>query len=360
KHLLDTSKSATIDTNVLIHQIPGGMQSNMVNQLRAADALDRLHEVHAELPRTRKDLGTPPLVTPTSQIVGTQAVMNVLQGRYNVVSDQVRDLCYGLYGKTPTPIDPEVQKICLKGYKRGETPITGRPGDYIDPEMPAAKEAVAELYKQAGKSGEPSRDHVILYALFERTGKDYISWSLGLTDKMPGEKARTYEEVEAEDALVRKAQAGQVVPKPDVELSENARTFKVQVDGETIEVKVEAEGGMPVIAAVASAAPAARATSSAPKPAAAPRSESPTPKATKAAPVAEGQVAVTAPMPGTVLGYLVKEGDTVEAGQPVVTLEAMKMENQLPAPAAGKVVSVACESGATVAKGDQLLVIASA
>ncbi|MCZ7584770.1 MAG: pyruvate carboxylase subunit B [Deltaproteobacteria bacterium] len=122
RHFGDTSKTAVIDTGVLIHQIPGGMQSNMINQLRQADALHRLHEVHTELPQTRKDLGFPPLVTPTSQIVGTQAVTNVLMGRYKMVSQEVKDLCYGLYGKTPAPIDPKVRKICLKGvFARRET-----------------------------------------------------------------------------------------------------------------------------------------------------------------------------------------------------------------------------------------------
>src|SRR5208337_4335340 len=100
----------------------GGMYSNLVNQLKEAKALDRILEVMAELPRTRKDLGYPPLVTPTSQIVGIQAVMNVLFGRYKMVPAEVKGVAYGLYGKTPAPMDPKVQKIILKGYERGRLP----------------------------------------------------------------------------------------------------------------------------------------------------------------------------------------------------------------------------------------------
>ncbi|MDZ4186413.1 MAG: pyruvate carboxylase subunit B, partial [Desulfuromonadales bacterium] len=121
---LDKTKLSVIDTDVLLHQIPGGMISNLVGQLKEANALDRLPEVYRELPQTRKELGCPPLVTPTSQIIGVQAVLNVLMGRYKMVSSQIKDYCYGLYGAPPLPIDPEVRAQALKGYPRGETPIT--------------------------------------------------------------------------------------------------------------------------------------------------------------------------------------------------------------------------------------------
>ncbi|MEJ2056881.1 MAG: pyruvate carboxylase subunit B, partial [Desulfofustis sp.] len=131
KHLLDDSKVSIIDINVLLHQTPGGMLSNLVNQLREMDALEKIDEVYKELPRVRKDLGQIPLVTPTSQIVGVQTVNNVLHDtpdeRYKMITGQVKDLCYGLYGKTATPINPNVQKKALQGYPRGEEPITCRP-----------------------------------------------------------------------------------------------------------------------------------------------------------------------------------------------------------------------------------------
>jgi len=124
RDFMGTTRMAVIDTGVLVHQVPGGMISNLVSQLREAKALDRIDDVYAELPRVRKELGYPPLVTPTSQIVGIQAVQNVLFGRYKVISAQVKDYVYGLYGRPPAAVDPEIQKIVLKGYERGETPIT--------------------------------------------------------------------------------------------------------------------------------------------------------------------------------------------------------------------------------------------
>jgi pyruvate carboxylase subunit B len=149
KHLLDDSKMSIIDINVLLHQTPGGMLSNLVNQLRDMDALDKIGEVYKELPRVRKDLGQIPLVTPTSQIVGIQTVNNVLfdtpEERYKMITGQVKDLCYGLYGKTAVPINEEVQKKALKGYERGEEPITCRPAEVLEPEMEKAKEEIGDL-----------------------------------------------------------------------------------------------------------------------------------------------------------------------------------------------------------------------
>ena len=170
-NLCDTTKISVIDTGVLKHQIPGGMISNLVNQLREANALDRLNEVYAELPQTRKDLGTPPLVTPTSQIVGVQAVLNVLFGRYKMITNQVKDLCFGLYGQTPTEIDPEVQAKALKGYKRGETPITGRPGDYLEPELDKVKAEVGDLAK--------TEEDLLICALYPTTGREFLEYKYG-------------------------------------------------------------------------------------------------------------------------------------------------------------------------------------
>ena len=124
----DTTKFSVIDIGVLMHQIPGGMISNLVSQLKQAKALHRIDEVYEEMPRTRAEMGFPPLVTPTSQIVGVQAVMNVMMGRYKMISKEVKDYFYGLYGKTTAPVNEEIQKKALKGYERGEQPIDCRPG----------------------------------------------------------------------------------------------------------------------------------------------------------------------------------------------------------------------------------------
>ena len=169
---LAANKLSLIDAGVLSHQIPGGMISNLVSQLSEMNALHRLGEVHAEIPRTRKDAGTPPLVTPTSQIVGVQAVMNVVAGRYKMVNNQFSDLIYGLYGRTPTAIDPEVQKVVLKRNKRGQTPITGRPADCLKPELVENKKKIGELAK--------TEEDLLTYSLFPATGEQFLKWKYGV------------------------------------------------------------------------------------------------------------------------------------------------------------------------------------
>ena len=173
RELMDTTKVSTIDVSVLEHQIPGGMISNLINQLREANKLDRIDDVYAEIPQARKELGTPPLVTPTSQIVGVQAVWNVLFGRYKMISNQVKDLCYGLYGETPTPIDPEVRSKSLKGYKRGTEHFTGRPADVLEPEMEDAKKAIGDLAK--------NDEDLLIYALYPTTGKEFLERKYGVS-----------------------------------------------------------------------------------------------------------------------------------------------------------------------------------
>jgi pyruvate/oxaloacetate carboxyltransferase len=172
---LATNTLSVIDTGVLAHQIPGGMISNLISQLKEMNALNRLAEVYDEIPITRREAGTPPLVTPTSQIVGVQAVMNVIYGKYKIAANQFKDLLYGLYGKTPTPIDPEVQKKVLKGYKQGQTPITGRPADYIEPELPAAREKAAAFAK--------TEEDLLTYAIYPATGEQFLRKKYGLDKK---------------------------------------------------------------------------------------------------------------------------------------------------------------------------------
>ncbi|HEX16260.1 MAG TPA: pyruvate carboxylase subunit B [Deltaproteobacteria bacterium] len=172
KDFLNTTRVAVIDTNVLKHQIPGGMITNLVAQLKEAKALDRLPEVYEEIPRTRRDMGYPPLVTPTSQIVGVQAVLNVLFGRYKVITQQVKDYFYGLYGRPPAPVNPEVQKLALKGYPRGEEPIDCRAADVLEPEMDKAREATKGLAKNRGD--------VLIYALYPQVGLEFLKKKYGV------------------------------------------------------------------------------------------------------------------------------------------------------------------------------------
>jgi len=190
-------RMSVIDTGVLAHQVPGGMISNLVSQLSDAKALDRLPEVYKEVAVTRKELGMPPLVTPTSQIVGVQAVLNVLFGRYKMVTNEVKDLVYGLYGKTPTPVDPEVRKKILKNYKRGETPVTGRAADYLEPELDKVREKMGDL---------PKDDFdLIICALYPSTGEQFLKWKYGLEERPSTVKPKTMEDVRKEDEAVAQA-----------------------------------------------------------------------------------------------------------------------------------------------------------
>lgn len=380
RHLLDDTKVSVIDINVLLHQTPGGMLSNLVNQLRDMDALDKIGRVFEELPRVRRELGQVPLVTPTSQIVGTQTVNNVLfdtpDERYKMITAQVKDLCYGLYGKTAIPIDPDVQKKALKGYERGEQPITCRPAEVLEPELESARVEIKDL--------AVDEDDLILYTLFPVTGKKFLQRKYGKEAVPASMKAITMEDVKKQAEIIKKAKAGELVEKksgkdlPDK--TDCLRTFNVFVDDECFEIGVDEVGGAPVIAYAQPAQvqqPAAQpapqqgtrvppppARAAAPAPASAPKQAAPAPKVEKpksaAAPVVApgaGGTGVKAPMPGMIIKYEKKVGDAVKKGDIVVVLEAMKMENSLPAPADGVVTALNFGSGDSVSKGDLLATI---
>jgi oxaloacetate decarboxylase alpha subunit/pyruvate carboxylase subunit B len=364
-----------IDINVLLHQTPGGMLSNLVNQLKEMDALDKIDEVYKELPRVRKELGQIPLVTPTSQIVGTQTVNNVLfdtpNERYKMITAQVKDLCYGLYGKTSVAIDPEVQKKALKGYDRGETPITCRPAEVLAPELEKAKKEIGDLALDD--------EDLIIYALFPVTGKKYLMQKYGKEKVPDAVKPITLEDVARQKEMIEKAKKGELVEKSLIkeipEKSGNIRTFNVFVDGEYFEVGVDEVGGTPVItyAMPAPAVAAAPVKPSAPaKPASPLPPPPPKPRPAQAAPVAPAAKSapakaaepvmtdgtpIKAPMPGMIIRYEKKVGDTVNEGETVVVIEAMKMENALPAPVTGVIKAINSKSGDSVARGDVLAVI---
>jgi oxaloacetate decarboxylase alpha subunit/pyruvate carboxylase subunit B len=380
-HLVDDSKFSIIDINVLLHQTPGGMLSNLVNQLREMDALDRIDEVYKELPRVRKELGQIPLVTPTSQIVGTQTVNNVLfdkdNERYKMITGQVKDLCYGLYGKTAIPIDPEVQKKALKGYSRGETPIDSRPAAVLDPELDKAREEIGDL--------AVDQDDLILYALYPVTGKKFLKWKYGKEPVPEDVKPRTLDDAKAMIETLKKIRKGEIaIPeKKDIpEKGENLRVFNVFVEDEYYEVGVEQVGGASMVSYVQAlpaesgqsasvpqqpaavqqpAAPTGPMISKAPSapPPPPPRPKAPAPKK-ETAPVETSSADGTplkAPMPGMIVNYEVKLDDSVNEGDTVVILEAMKMQNALPAPATGKVKAINYSSGDSVSKNDILCVI---
>ncbi len=172
QHLLADQRLSIIDNGVLAHQIPGGMISNLTSQLKEMKALDRLGEIYKEVVQTRKDMGYPPLVTPSSQIIGSQAVLNVLFGRYVRISNQLKDLVLGLYGKTAVPIDKELTAKILKNYKRGQEPITCRPADQLPPEIEEAKKTVGDLAK--------TDEDLLGWILFPQTMEKYLRTKYGI------------------------------------------------------------------------------------------------------------------------------------------------------------------------------------
>ena len=356
----DTSRASVVDTTVLSHQVPGGMASNLASQLREADALDRLGEVFEELPKVRRELGYPPLVTPTSQIIGIQAVQNVLFGRYVMVSGQVKDYVYGLYGRTPTPIDSDVARQVLKDYERGQEPITGRAADYLEPEMDRAREATEGLAKDAGD--------VLVYALYPVTGLRYLQWKYGLEPIPDDVKPKTLEQINEEAELISKAKAGLLVEKGSQEAAEapvqlatqgSPRAFTVYVGGEQYQVEVEpltnGQGARVTSPAISTVSAPAAPRLAAPPPAPAPAAPQAAPAATSPE-VTEGTV-IRAPMPGILLRYAVEVGQEVKEGATVLFLEAMKMENALSSPVDGTIKELRLQPGARVVKNDILAVI---
>jgi pyruvate carboxylase subunit B len=351
RDFLDTSAMSVIDTGVLLHQIPGGMTTNLVAQLKQANALDRLDEVRTETAKTRAELGYPPLVTPTSQIVGVQAVQNVLVERYKMIPKETKDYCWGLYGKSPAPIDKKIQKMVLKGYERGEEPIECRAADMLEPELEKARKESKEFAKDI--------QDVITYALYPTTGARFLKHKYGIDKTIPDDwkpprAPKTLEEVKKEDELIAKAKAGKLSEKMVPEKGSGVRTFNVFVEGEYYEVDVEAVGGSPAI----TVSPRASAFSPSPTPSttikAPPQAEE---KKAPPAAVAEG-TRVLAPMPGMIIRYLVSVDDKVKAGDTLLILEAMKMQNNISAPVDGVVKAINFGAGDSVNKGDILAVIA--
>ena len=305
----------------------------------------------------RKELGQIPLVTPTSQIVGIQSVNNALfdtkDGEYARITEQVKDLCYGLYGKTTLPIDPEVQKKALKAIRAARSRSRCRGRD---------RTGFGTGEKGNRRPGQRPDDALIV-ALYNLTGKKYLKIKSG-QEPMPNEmKAITLEEVKRQEELCRKAKAGQLVEKPAKEAPpkpEGLREFDVYVDDEYYRVEVSEKGGAPRIVRSAPVAPAVQPSApAAPNPApAVPVAPAPAPQAAPAAASSAEGTPVHSPMPGMFVKYEKNVGDKVQVGETVLVLEAMKMYNNIPSPVAGTVTATPFAAGATVGKGDVLIVIA--
>ena len=295
-----------VDSRILVAQVPGGMLTNLENQLREQNAGDKLDQVLEEIPRVREDLGMLPLVTPTSQIVGTQAVINVLSGeRYATITSETAGLLKGEYGATPAPVNAELRARVLEGAE----PLTCRPADRLEPEM---EKETAELTRIAAGKGirlaDAVVDDVLTYALFPQIGLRFL------------------ENRDNPDAFEPLPDAE--TPAPVAAAAQGAAIYAVRVNGKSFTVEV-AEGGQLSHVKPAQSGPAA----------------------------APGDV-VKAVLAGNIFKIHVSPGDTVAAGDPLFVVEAMKMETVVSAPKAGVVTDVFIAEGDSVAVGDPLVAIA--
>ncbi len=326
-----------VDVQVLLHHIPGGMISNTRSQLAQQGALDRLPEVLEELPRVRKDMGYPPLVTPTSQIMGVQAVLNVLAGkRYEMVSNETRQYVAGYYGRSPAPVDPKLEKKILAGEKK----ITCRPADLLKPGLAqAAKELDPKLVK--------SEEDILSYCMFPAVALDYFKWRAkpeGERDPIPADGEMTMAKAEAEGKQRAEAPKSAPLPPEDAKFAVIGKQFVALFGSLGGNIKVDASAA----AEVAVPAEASKAESA--KPADAPAKPAKTLNATLTG------TFYRADAPGK--ASLVEEGATVKAGQAVCVLEAMKLFNPVKAVEDCKIVRFLVKPGDTVQKGDPIAEIA--
>lgn len=308
-----------VDINILKSQIPGGMISNMENQLRDQNALDKMDQVLEEVPRVRKDLGYPPLVTPSSQIVGSQATLNVLTGeRYKIITKETRECVLGKYGKLPGDIDPELLEKVAKDQKV----IDCRPADLLVPEW----DTVVEEAGDAAKTDEDRLTYAmfpkVALKFFETRGKPYTEPESPASKEQPAAAP-------APAAAPTAAPAAQPAAATD-----GSAVYSVTVNGKPYTVQIGTGSGAP--APVAAPAPA--------------------PVAAAPAPSSNGSnKAVTSPLPGSVFALKCKVGDQVNEGDTVMILESMKMETEVNTPHSGTVNSILVQEGANVQTGDELI-----
>jgi oxaloacetate decarboxylase alpha subunit len=298
-----------VDARILVAQVPGGMLTNMEKQLKEQGAADSFDEVLKEIPRVRKDLGYIPLVTPTSQIVGTQSVLNVLLGeRYKNITKETQAILKGQYGATPIPVDKDLQARVLGGEK----PITSRPADHIAPEMGKLSSELEQKSSDKGFAFHGVED-VLTYALFPQIGLKFLQ-NRGNPDAFeppPGKPA-------AEEPAA--ARAPQSAPG-------GLERYQVTVNGQTYDVEVAPGGSISSISPQESAAPAPPAAAE----------------------------SVKSPLAGNIFKVLVKRGQQVQAGEVLIILEAMKMETEIRAPRSGVIAEIAISEGDTVEVGRTLI-----
>jgi oxaloacetate decarboxylase alpha subunit len=298
-----------VDSRILVAQVPGGMLTNLESQLREQNAGDKLDEVLDEIPRVREDLGMLPLVTPTSQIVGTQAVINVLSGeRYSTISKETAGVLKGEYGATPAPVNAELRAKVLEGAE----PVTCRPADLLEPEVEKQTEELQKLaIEKRIRLADDVIDDVLTYALFPQIGLRFLE---------NRDNPDAFEPVpDGKSAAVASAAPA----------ASAASVYSVRVNGKAYTVEVAEGGQLTDVHPGTQAAPA---------------------------PAANGD-AVKAVLAGNIFKVHVAVGDVVAQGDPLVVVEAMKMETAVVAPKAGTISQVLVSEGGVVAVGDSLVSI---
>ncbi|WP_027857773.1 sodium-extruding oxaloacetate decarboxylase subunit alpha [Marinobacterium jannaschii] len=310
------------DISVQINQVPGGMMSNLANQLKEQNALDKIRDVFAEIPRVRKDLGYPPLVTPTSQIVGTQAVYNILSGeRYKTITNEVKRYLRGGYGAAPAPVDEQLLKKAIGN----ESVDVGRPADLLQPELNALRSEIGSLAE--------SEEDVLTYAMFPDLGREFL-------------QQRADGNLKPEELLPADVENGANLAQA------GASEFKIDVHGEIYDIAITGVGdygagkrkiylsldGVPEEVVFEPTNEFVSQGSSGRKHASEPGH-------------------VTTAMPGNIFEILVKQGDVVEAGQALLVAEAMKMETEIHANIAGTVSAIHVKKGDRVTPGEVLMEI---
>ncbi|MDI6813166.1 MAG: acetyl-CoA carboxylase biotin carboxyl carrier protein [Desulfitobacteriaceae bacterium] len=332
------------DMRVFEHQVPGGMITNLISQLEEQKALERIHEVLEEIPRVRRELGYPPLVTPTSQIVGTQAVLNVLSGeRYKLVPGEVKAYFRGCYGRPPASVDLELQKKII-GEER---PLTGRPADQLAPGLEKAEKEIADLAR--------SREDVLSYTLFPQVARKFLE------ERARG-RVHKKERSQGTGALWEDSKLNLKEIKELVRLLDETDISELNLESEGVKISIKkgTPGGLATAAVPASVPLAA-----------------PTPPTVHIAPAAAPEL-VQAPMPVAVKDYeyitspmvgtfynasspdsqpFVEVGQMVKKGQTVCIIEAMKLMNEIEAEQEGKIAEVLVQNGQPVEFGQPLLAI---
>jgi pyruvate carboxylase subunit B len=331
------SEFTGVDTRVLVNQVPGGMISNLSNQLKEQNALDKMDAVLSEIPRVREDLGYPPLVTPTSQIVGTQAVLNVMTGaRYKSVTNEVKNYLLGQYGQSPAPVNAKVKQQAV-----GDAAvITCRPADLLEPEMAKLK-SEAERFAQ-------SEEDVLTYAMFPDIGKTFLQERNA--GSLKPEALHTKEAASSNSArfapnefkVTLHSETFHIKLTGSGHAGEEKRPFYVSVDGIAEEVIVETLDEIEV-----GLGSNGNKSSGKKKPSV----------ASSGRPRPHHSGCVTTAMPGTIVAVKVKIGDKVKAGDGVLVIEAMKMENEIQAATTGTVVAVHVAKGDSVTPDESLLEI---